>query len=76
MCLLAGCNPDTLLGLSKRLSKNILDVFDLEAMCIRLVEADKALVVDMFQKIGDNELRVIENSGFWHTCERGEHSGS
>lgn len=35
------------------------------AMCIRLVEADKGIIVTFFESVGGNELRVIENSGFW-----------
>lgn len=45
--------------------ENIDDLVDVEQMCGDQMEADKGLIVRMFQEVGRQEFRFIVNVSFW-----------
>ncbi|MDP2227564.1 MAG: hypothetical protein Q8J78_08825 [Moraxellaceae bacterium] len=57
--------PAIMDGLVRDLGENIEDLIDLRGMVVRQMEADKALVVRVFQDVGDREIAFIVTSSFW-----------
>lgn len=47
------------------LKDNVLDVFDLKSMCMRLADADKRSINDMFLACGKQEFIFIRRSGLY-----------
>ncbi|MDP1540358.1 MAG: hypothetical protein U0998_09040 [Moraxellaceae bacterium] len=45
------------------MAQNIEDLIDLKTMVVRMMVADKSLVVRIFKEVGDKELRFVVNSG-------------
>ncbi|HEX6591091.1 MAG TPA: hypothetical protein VF050_03755, partial [Moraxellaceae bacterium] len=56
--------PEIMDGLVRDLGENIEDLIDLKAMVVRQMEGDKALVVRVFQEVGDQEINFIVLSSF------------
>lgn len=57
--------PEVANAILKELEQNIGDYINLREMVVRRMNDDKALVVRIFQQVGDQELRFIVNSSFW-----------
>jgi len=55
--------PEILDNMVDDMAENIEQLIDLRAMVVRLMQADKSLVVRIFQEVGDVELKFVINSG-------------
>lgn len=55
--------PEILDNIVDDMAENIEQLVDLKAMVMRLMQADKRLVVRIFKEVGDAELRFVVNSG-------------
>lgn len=57
--------PELMDHLVKDLGDNIEDLIDLREMVIRQMENDKAMVVRVFQEVGNKEINFIVTASFW-----------
>lgn len=57
--------PRFVAGFMEKLKDRVLDVYDLKSMCVRLAEADKRAVNNMFQSCGKREFTFIRRSGLY-----------
>lgn len=57
--------PEIMEGLVRDLGENIEDLIDLRSMVIRQMEGDKALVVRVFQEVGNKEIQFIVDASFF-----------
>ncbi|MDF2445993.1 MAG: hypothetical protein K0S46_1229 [Moraxellaceae bacterium] len=57
--------PAVMEGLVAAIIGDIEELVDVKEMCGRQMEKDKALVVRIFQEVGDKEIRFIINASFW-----------
>lgn len=55
--------PEILDNIVDDMAENIEQLVDLRAMVVRLLQADKRLVVRIFKEVGDVELKFVVNSG-------------
>ncbi|CAG9465138.1 unnamed protein product [Pedinophyceae sp. YPF-701] len=47
------------------LQDRILEVFDMNHLVVTMAEANKGVMVNIFQRVGSHELRIIERSGLY-----------
>ncbi|MFN3586081.1 MAG: hypothetical protein ACK4UT_01140 [Moraxellaceae bacterium] len=57
--------PAIMDGLVKDLGENVEDLIDLRGMVVRQMENDRALVVRVFQEVGNREIAFIVKASFW-----------
>jgi uncharacterized membrane protein YheB (UPF0754 family) len=57
--------PDIMDHLVKAIIDNIDDLVDVKEMCGNQMEADRSLIVRIFQEVGDKEFKFIINVSFW-----------
>lgn len=57
--------PHVMESLVQAIIGDIDELVDVKEMCGRQMEKDKALVVRIFQEVGDQEIRFIINASFW-----------
>lgn len=57
--------PAIMDGLVKDLGENVEDLIDLRGMVVRQMESDRALVVRVFQEVGNREISFIVKVSFW-----------
>lgn len=57
--------PQVMDALVQAIIGDIEQLVDVKEMCGRQMEADKALVVRIFQEVGHAEIRFIINASFW-----------
>lgn len=57
--------PEVMDRLVKDMGDNIEDLIDLKHMVVTRLEQDKALMVRVFQEVGDKEIAFVVNSSFW-----------
>lgn len=57
--------PDVLDNLVKAMTEQMEELVDIKQMIGNQMETDKALIVRMFQEVGDREFRFIVNISFW-----------
>lgn len=57
--------PEVTAGIVKDMGENIDDLMDFRRMVVRRLEDDRALMVFVFQAVGDRELKFIVNASFW-----------
>lgn len=57
--------PNVMDSLVQAIIGDIEELVDVKEMCGRQMEADKALVVRIFQEVGSEEIRFIVNASFW-----------
>ncbi len=57
--------PAVMESLVKDLGENVEDLIDLRAMVVRQMENDRAMVVRVFQEVGNKEVDFIVTASFW-----------
>jgi uncharacterized membrane protein YheB (UPF0754 family) len=57
--------PEIIEHLMREVKHDITDLFDLKGMVVSALEQDKPLLNHIFQKVGEEEFRFIERSGFY-----------
>lgn len=57
--------PEVMDGLVRAVIDDIERLVDVKRMCGNQMEADRSLIVRIFQEVGDREFRFIVNSSFW-----------
>lgn len=57
--------PEIIEHLLREVKNEITDLFDLKGMVVNALEQDKVLLNHIFQKVGEDEFKFIERSGFY-----------
>lgn len=57
--------PEIIEHLMREVKNEITELFDLKGMVVEALEHDKPLLNHIFQKVGEEEFRFIERSGFY-----------
>jgi len=55
--------PEIMDNVVDDMAQNIEQLIDLKTMVVRMMVADKSLVVRIFKEVGDKELKFVVNSG-------------
>ena len=65
VALLDRLQRDYVQGLVRALQDNTDRVMDIKELVVTKMNADKRILVEMFQRVGKDELRFLVNSGLW-----------
>ena len=65
VALLDKLQRDYVSGFVRALQANTDRVMDIKELVVTRMNADKRILVDMFQRVGKDELRFLVNSGLW-----------
>ena len=59
------CFHDFVRGFVRAIQDNVDRVLDLKELVVTYMDSDKTILVEMFQRVGKEELKFLVNSGLW-----------